>query len=216
MRRLVWLAGLVLQGPAGCTSSSLERVRDYNDDGLYLYAQGAYAQAAESFEAALALQPNDVALLYNAGQSRDRAGHHDRAERLYAVCLEKAPNHGSCRHALAVLQVREGRQDEAVKMVEDWLAREPNLAAPYAVDGWLWHQVGDLPRAQARLQQALQIDPHDMHALIELALVYEALHRPERALVLYERALSQNPHLPQVAERLDRLKAQGVKRPRPD
>jgi tetratricopeptide (TPR) repeat protein len=112
--------------------------------------------------------------------------------------------------------VREGRQDEAVKMVEDWLAREPNLAAPYAVDGWLWHQVGDLPRAQARLQQALQIDPHDMHALIELALVYEALHRPERALVLYERALSQNPHLPQVAERLDRLKAQGVKRPRPD
>jgi tetratricopeptide (TPR) repeat protein len=101
-------------------------------------------------------------------------------------------------------------------MAESWLASAPDRSGPYALDGWLWHQAGDLPRAQARLQQALEIEPRDSHALLELALVYEALRRPERALVLYERALEQNPNQSEVSQRLQRLQAQGVSRPRPD
>jgi Tfp pilus assembly protein PilF len=216
MRRLWWLAGLFLLGPAGCAPTAQDRLRDYNADGLHLYRQGAYAQAAESFEAALALAPDDPSLLYNTAQSHDRAGDAARAERHYTACLQRDANHGAARHGLAALMVRTGRQDEAARMVEDWLSREPERADAYAVDGWLWHQAGDLPRAQARLHQALERDPHNARALVELGLVYEALRRPERALVLYERALARDPNQPDVAERLRRLQSQGVKRPRPD
>jgi tetratricopeptide (TPR) repeat protein len=117
---------------------------------------------------------------------------------------------------LSALLVREGRQPEAVRMVQDWLAREPKRAAAYAEDGWLWHEAGDLPRAQARFQQALALDPHDCRALTELALVYEEMQRPDRAVVLYERCLEQNPNQPDVAKRLTGLLAKGVGRPRPD
>src|SRR5205085_1070565 len=82
-----------------------------------------------------------------------------------------------CRHALASLYVRQGHWPEATGLVRDWLAREPQRAAAYAEEGWLWRQAGDLPRAQARLQQALELDPHDPRALTELAQAYEDLQQ---------------------------------------
>src|SRR6266545_1576776 len=163
MRRVGWVLALVL-GAGGCAPTSQDRVRDYSLDGHAQYRQGRYADARASFEAALALKPDDVPLLFNVGQCCDRLGDAARAERAYAACLEREPNHAASRHALCALMVRDGRSDEAVRMVEAWLAREPKLAAAYAADGWLWHQAGDLPRAQARLQQALELDPHDVHA----------------------------------------------------
>ena len=122
------------------------------------------------------------------------------------------------RHRTTANPWRAGIDDVAshLALVDEWLQKQPNAAGPYAADGWLWFQAGDLPRAQGRLLQALERDPHDVQALTQLAQVYEALHRPERAVVLYERALRQDPAQPDVAQRLEALRSQGVKPPRPD
>jgi tetratricopeptide (TPR) repeat protein len=101
-------------------------------------------------------------------------------------------------------------------MVQQWLTREPQRAAAYAEDGWLLFQTGDLPRAQARLQQALGLDPHDTRTLVELARVYEAMNRPDRAVALYERVLERNPRQFEVASRIKALKSQGADQPHPD
>jgi tetratricopeptide (TPR) repeat protein len=200
----------------GCAQTAQERAQEYNEDGVQLYQSGRFVEARECFQAALALDAEDAALLYNLGQCHDRLGNLPRAEQSYNACLQRSPNHANSRHALATLLVRQGRWDEAVQMVQDWLAREPHLASAYAEDGWLWHQAGDLLRAQGRLQQALDLDPRDCRALTELALVYEAMQRPERALVLYERSLEQNPHQPDVKTRMSFLLTNGVNRPRPE
>jgi Flp pilus assembly protein TadD len=215
MRGAAWIAGL-LCCLGGCAPLEQERVRDYAEDGVYLFKRGDYANARESFQAALALQPNDPALLYNLGRCYERQGDFAKAERQYQACLERNPDHAECRHALAALLVRDGRGADATRMVKGWLASSPKLAAAHAEDGWLWFQAGDLPRAQAHLQEALELDPHDTRALLELAHVYEALQRPDRAYVLYERVLEQDPHRPEVIDRLNRLRAQGAGRPRPD
>jgi Flp pilus assembly protein TadD len=200
---------------AGCGQDVQERVRTFNQDGLYLYQQGDYAGAREEFQAALKLQPEDPGLMYNVGECYDRLGDTAHAEETYQKCLQKAPDHVRCRHALAALLVRTNRRKEAVYMIENWLAREPKRPDPYAEDGWLWHQAGDLPQAQARLQQALDLDPHNVRALNELALVYEDLGLPERALVLYERSIALDPRQPDVAERMNKLLAKGAGRPKP-
>ncbi len=208
-------AGLALFAGA-CADTAQERVRDYNEDGVYLYQRGEFARAGESFRAALELTPEDAGLLYNLAQCHDRLGDAAKAEQLYQECLKRDPDHAACRHSLTLLLARTGRRDEAARSVGEWLAKEPKRSAPYAADGWLLHQAGDLPRAQARLQQALDIDPHDVQALNELALIYEEMQRPERALVLYERALAQDARQPDVAKRVSRLRSQGVGPPRPD
>ena len=215
MRRVWLIAGMVL-GLAGCSTVAEERFHDYNEDGVQLFQQGNYADARESFQAALALKPEDPAVLYNLGECYAHLGDTAKAERFYQDCLHRAPNHVPCRHALAVLLVRANRRPEAARMIEHWLAQEPKLAAAYAEDGWFWRQAGDLPRAQARLQQALEFDPHDVRALTELAQIYETMQRPERALVLYERALERDPKQPELTNRINGLLAKGAGRPRPD
>jgi tetratricopeptide (TPR) repeat protein len=215
MRRAWVVVGLALC-LGGCASPQQERVRDYNEVGVTLYRQGNYAAAADSFQAALALTPADAALMYDAGQCYDRLGDAARAEQLYNKCLAQDAGHAGCRTALCQLLVRQGRTDEAVKMVEAWMAREPRRAAAYAADGWLWHHERNLPKAQARLQRALELDAHDHVALAELALVYEETHRPDRAVVLYERMLQEDPHQPDVVDRLNRLQGQKVGRPKFD
>jgi tetratricopeptide (TPR) repeat protein len=215
MVRLALLSGLLL-AVAACAETGQERLHEYNQDGVVLFQKGSYDHARESFEAALALKPGDPNILYNLGRCYEGLGQSGPAEQRYNECLRAAPDHADCRHALAALLVSHGRRDDAVKMAECWLTARPNLAAAYALDGWLWHQFGDLPRAQARLQQALEHDSRDTHALNELALVYEDMHRADRAAALYERSLDYRPDQPDVKVRLASLRASGTGAPRPD
>jgi Tfp pilus assembly protein PilF len=211
--RAVAAAALLI---GACAPTVQERVRDYNEDGVFLYKQGDYAHARESFQAALALQPGDVNLLYNLAQCHDRLGHDTQAESTYRDCLVRSPDNAQCRFALARLLIRQGRRQDAVQMTEEWLKRNPRQAGPYAVDGWLWEQYGDLPKAQSRFQQALTFDPHDNLAITELARLYELMSRPDRAAALYEKALDAQPDQPEVLDRLTALRKQGAARPHPD
>src|SRR5262249_45754790 len=205
MRRGVWWAWVsVLVG--ACAPMDHERLRDYNEIGVEAYERGQFSEARESFDAALRLVPDDAGLLFNLGQCHDQLGNRARAEELYKQCLERSTNHPECRHALTVLLVRENRQDDAVKMIDEWLEREPGLGNAYAEHAWLLHEQGDLPRAHARLQQALQFDPQNVRALTELGRIFEAMNYPERALVLYERALQIQPRQPELARRVREMK----------
>jgi tetratricopeptide (TPR) repeat protein len=201
---------------AGCVADTQERLADYNQDGVFLFRHGDYHAARECFQAALTLQPGDADLVYNIGECFDHEGSAARAEHEYLTCLQRNPDHADCRFALASLYARTQRLEDAAKMGQDWLAQRPQLAAAFALDGWVCERQGDLPRAQARLQQALEIDPNEPHALVTLGTVYEALNRPDRAAALYDLALQRRPDQPDVAQHLDALQAKGINKPRPD
>ncbi len=200
----------------GCADTVQQRVHEYNQDGVELFRKGAYSQARETFQAALNLKPHDANLLYNVGQCSEHLGQAAQAEQAYHDCLVINPNHTECRHALAVLLWQENKRTEAARMIEDWLSHEPQRAAAYVEHAWYYRQLGDIQRAQSRLQEALRLEPGDVRALVDLGQLYETTNRPERSLVLYERALEIQPDQPEVKLRLDSLKAQGVSRPRPD
>jgi Tfp pilus assembly protein PilF len=216
MRWWGWCVLLMLLNVAGCLAPSQEKVRAFSVDGVHLYKTGAYSDAKESFEAALALKPGDEHLMYNVGQCCDRLGQNARAERIYSDCLQRAPNHAECRHALGALLVREGRWQEATSLVRDWVTRDPKSATAAAEDAWLWRQYGDLPKARTRVEEALALDPHDNRALLEKAQIYETMQRPDRAVYLYEQALQYKPDQPDVLKRVSLLRSQGAERPRPD
>jgi tetratricopeptide (TPR) repeat protein len=201
---------------AGCTPASQERLRDYNEEGMLLYQQGDFKHAGECFEAGLKIRPNDPALLYNVGHCYDRIDRVDLAEKYYVACLTQDSNFADCRHAYLALLIRTGRKEQATQSVQAWLASAPQLAAAYAEEGWLWMQEGDLLKAQARLQQALDINPHDVNSLINLGQVYESLQRPDRALVLYQRALALSPNQLEVSRRIQILQSKGAVPPKPD
>ncbi len=201
----------------GCVSTQhQERVKLFNDDGMDQFARGNYREAKDSFRAALELSPNDPSLLFNAAQCYDRAGDTVRAEHYYTACLQRDPAHGDARLALMSVFYRTGRREEANRMIEQWLAKEPGLADVYVLDAWRLRQENALPQAQMRLQQALALEPANRRAMAEMGILYEVLGRPERSYVLYERILARNPNQVEINNRLEFLKTNGVKRPLPD
>src|SRR5208282_2379920 len=139
-----------------------------------------------------------------------------KAETYYQQCLEQDANHAPCRHALAVLWFRTGRAQQAEQFIEDWLTQDPKRADAYVEDGWRLRQEGSLNQAQARLQQALDLEPHNVRALTEMGLLYEVLQMPERAVVLYQRVLAEDPKQTDVTDRLNLLRQKKVGNPLPD
>ncbi len=200
----------------GCETTNQDRLQDYTQDGVFLFGRGEYQGARESFQEALRLKPEDPGLLYNIGQCCDRQGDYAQAENSYRQCLSKEANHAESRYALTVVLYRTGRRAEANRMIQEWLAQQPGLADPYALDGWRLRQENALPQAQGRLQQALGLDPLNVHTLTELAILYELLQMPDRALVLYERALQRDPRQPSLVARINHLRSKGVNPPLPD
>jgi tetratricopeptide (TPR) repeat protein len=200
----------------GCITAADQRVKDFNEDGVALFARGDFAAARESFEAALDLTPQDTGLLYNLGQCYDRMGDWRKAEQYYLTCLEAAPTHGDARQAHTALLYRTGRVPEANRAIVDWLEEQPSRADAYVLDAWRLRQEKALPQAQGRLQQALALEPKNRRALVEMGIVYEMMGMPERALALYERALQVDPRQSEVADRVQLMRARGIQRPLPD
>lgn len=200
----------------GCPAAIDHRVREFNEDGVALFAKGDYRNARDSFDCALTLTPQDASLLYNIGQCHDRLGDAVRAEQYYTQCLQIAPRHTEARQAYAALLHRLGRSAEANRMIEDWLAQEPRFADAHALEGWKLRQQRAYPEAQEQLQRALALDPGNRFAQTELAILYEQTNMPERALVLYERVLSRYPGQADLEKRVKDLRERGVKSPRPD
>jgi tetratricopeptide (TPR) repeat protein len=215
MRRVIWVAGLSLL-LASCAREAQERVREYNEDGIRLFQHGEYDHAREEFQAALRLRPGDPELIFNLGKCYERLGQTKQAVQIYQDCLQHDAYHTECRHALTVLLVHNGEQGEAQRLVQNWLCCAYRRADAYAEDGWLYRQAGDPIKAVKRFQQAIDLDPYNNRALVELAEIYEEMHYPERALQLYEQALAVKPEQSDIAKRVAALHARGVGRPHPE
>jgi tetratricopeptide (TPR) repeat protein len=214
MARLSILVVILFIGP--CVPASHQHLRHHTEDGVHLFKQGSYADARDCFKAALALKPNDPDLLYNLGQCHARMGQHDQAESLYKECLRHNSDHGDARHAWLLLLINSDRAGEGRRMIESWRQSRPQIAGPHVEEAWLRARDGDLDDARRFYQRALDLEPRHPRALVELAGVYEKLGRPERALVLYERALVAEPNQPAVARLVSEMRKRGVGRPHPD
>ncbi|MGL4551727.1 MAG: tetratricopeptide repeat protein [Gemmataceae bacterium] len=217
VRRAFPLAALL--AALGCVTPGMEAERArarHAADGQRAFRQGGYAEAREHYTAALTLQPDDPDLLYNLGRCAEGQGKKAEAEGLYRQAIDARPDHAPARRARTGLLIATGRRAEAERDVKAWLADRPQAAAAYVEDGWLSLQAGDVDSARGRFQQALDLDPRDGRAMVELGRIYERLDHPGRAADLYRRSLALDRDQPEVRERLSALEKAGFKGARPD
>ena len=206
MKQRGWLllaAGISLL--SGCAVTTAQQVSQLNEEGISQLQAEDYVAAKQRFEAALALEPDNAVTLYNLANAAHLSGDVASAERYYRASLERDLTNPACRHGLALLLLQTGRGAEAWQMIEAWRTAQPDSADALAEYGWMLRQKGDLPAAQLHLQHALEIDPKNVRALIELGILYETYAYPDRARELYIRALRQDPQQPEALDRLRRL-----------
>lgn len=194
---VLWLLWL-----AGCVSSAQRQVHDLNQQGVQHLMQREYAQAQLTFTQAAEMAPQDADILYHLATAAHYGGETAKAEQAYRSCLRLQPYHAKCRHGLNVLLLQQDKGKEAAEMTDEWRAKHPTSADAQAEHGWLLRESGDLPAAHAQLQQALQADPNNVRALVELGILYETYQYPDRARTLYERALIHDPYQMEAKARL--------------
>jgi Flp pilus assembly protein TadD len=207
MKRQVYgwmLLGLL----AGCASTPQRQAKELNQQGIEHLMRREYAQAEIHFSQAAQLTPQDPDVVYHLATAAHHAGDTGKAEASYRACLKLDPYHAKCRHGLAVLLIQQDKAKEAWQMTEEWLTQWPNSADAQAEHGWLLRTSGDFPTAQAQLQKALQTEPNNVRALVELGLLYETYQYPDRARALYERALLHDPYQMEAQTRLTSLSKQ--------
>lgn len=203
---LLALYGLAL---VGCSASQA-----LNSEGVRLYQNGNYSQAAEQFQRAIASNPkssnsyyNLASALHKNGKLYNRQEDLAQAEQLYNQCLEYDGNHAECYRGLAVLLADTNRQDAAFRLLEGWASRSPKLADPRIELARLLEETNNAPQASARLVEALAIDPHNSRALTALGRLRESAGDTQQALADYQRSLAINRFQPAIAARVASLQA---------
>jgi len=149
----------------------------------------AYAVLAE----ALASQPDNTDILYDAALTAERSGRPDLLEKHLRHLLSLRPDHAHALNALGYsLADRNIRLDEAFELITRALTHLPD--DPFITDslGWVQYRQGRLEEALATLERAYRSKP-DPEIAAHLGEVLWSLGRREEARRLLDEAVRQHP-----------------------
>ena len=174
-----------------------------------LVAQKKYPEA----EALLVKLQNDPRGFIDYIALKILEGRQQEAIQILSQRLNAQPNNETLRFALANVQARSGRYDDAIANFQKILGDNPNMrpaakAEMYGRIGGAQYQKGDLNAALASFTTASTLAPNDSGPVTQIALIYDQSGRTEQARVAYENALKLDPDNAQAMNNLAYLKAQ--------
>lgn len=197
-----------------CAGCSHLMATTQNAEGQRLVWQGNYPAAIAQFQQAAYNNPRDPQPFYNMavayhelGTRQGRTELLTQAENCYRQCLDRNRDHVAAHRGLAVLLVEENRNAEAFQLLEQWAASSPSLADARVELGRLYNDTQQRDKAQAHLQAALSIDPRSPSAMAALGQLHEQAGDYAQALTDYTRSLEYDQFQPEVAQRLNALRA---------
>src|SRR4029434_5596029 len=114
------------------------------------------------------------------------------AAEVYRRVIEAVPDHPRALHYAGVLAHQQGRNDEAIALLEKSLALAPQ-ADGYSNLGIVLQAAGKLESAIAAYRRAIAIDPSHANAYSNLGVVLRATGRPSESEAAYRRAIQLNP-----------------------
>ncbi|MCA9100851.1 MAG: tetratricopeptide repeat protein [Pirellulales bacterium] len=208
-------AGLCLAAVAVLTLSGCGMMaHGQNSEGVTLYQQGYYQKALESFQQAVASDPNNADAYYNIAATYHQLskvdsqhGYAEQAESYYNLALDHAPDHVDCHRGLAVLLVEQGSSDKAYRLLERWSERSPSLSEPHVELARLYEEFGDSENARQQLLAAIEIEPTSPRALTALGQLNEKEGNYAQALANYQRSLWHDSMQPDVQARVAALQS---------
>ncbi len=184
----------------------------HNLQGVRLYEQGQYDTALQTFQRALASDPENADAYYNmaatvhrVGVARQDESLTSQAESLYNRCLDLDGSHTDAYRGLTVLLAETGRSDRAFRLLKNWALREPGNPDARVELARLYEEYGEADTAKIHLTEALQINQHNARAWNALARLREQSGDYAQALANYQQSYQLNHFQPAVAERIASL-----------
>jgi predicted O-linked N-acetylglucosamine transferase (SPINDLY family) len=161
----------------------------HNNYGNVLRDLARHAEAVDSFDRALQIQPSYPEALCNRGGALQAMGRIDEALRNYDEALRFRPAYVDAHYNRGVAPQDLGRFEEAAQSYGHALKLQPAFAEAHYNTGNVLHELKRFEEAVKSYDSALRIrdsfaEAHNNrgNALLELGRVNEALHSYERAI----------------------------------
>lgn len=135
-------------------------------------ANGRGPQAIESYEKALAVDPEMTSLYQPLGLAYAEAGNDAKAETFLAKADENGLASSESRLARAMILSRQNRLDEAVAVIDQLITADPQFAAAYYQKGRIYDAGNNPEAALQAYQRAVAVDPAMASAWFDMGVIY--------------------------------------------
>jgi superkiller protein 3 len=135
--------------------------------------------------------PEALLALANKKMEQDR---YDEAEQILLGVRQKHPDFWIVYPHLYMLYTNEGRWDDALAVMRDYVDGQPDDLLGYRMLGMAAEQADDQATSRWAAEQLLKHDPTDLEAMMVLAAFAEEDGHPEAALAQYQAILHNDPN----------------------
>jgi tetratricopeptide (TPR) repeat protein len=160
----------------------------WNNLGNARSALGEVDASIAALERAIALDPRAAPTRVNLATALQTAGRNGEAETILRHAAEDFPKDPHVLHGLYGVLKAEGRDAEALLVLEGAVQRDPAHAGMQLTLGMEYGLVMDTARAEQAYLRVLDLDPHARDAYLGLAIQYEHTNREEELAPLIARA----------------------------
>ncbi|MGH7169542.1 MAG: tetratricopeptide repeat protein [Gemmataceae bacterium] len=143
--------------------------------------------------AALAIDPQQVAVLVNRGNAYARQGEFDKAVADYTKALELQPGDAALYRRRALVHTRNRALDAAIDDYTESLKREPRNLEAHANRGLVYTQKHDYDRALSDYNEAVRLNARDPALLFNRGNAYHAKGNHALALADYTEVIRLDP-----------------------
>lgn len=195
----VLLASLLLLAPLAACSDPEKAKAEHIARGESLLKERKFQEAALEFRNAVQIDENAAAAHWGlarsyegTGQFAEAMGELQRTIALDANNLDARTRLGNY-YLIGFQQTKSAQyKDEARRLAEEVLQRDPNHIEGHVLRGSLLFADGDRAGSLAALQKALELNPQRVETLMSLALYHRQVGDNAKAEETYQRALQIN------------------------
>jgi tetratricopeptide (TPR) repeat protein len=153
----------------------------WNNYGIALLDAQQYAASVEAFQHVAKLRPDYADIYTNIGIAYIQWEKYDDALPFLNKSLELAKENARALYYLALVQRNEGQVDEAIANLQKVAAQFPRSRDAHRELGFSFYQQHKYELARAEYENVQTIDPDDLAAHYNLAILYRRLGLKDKA-----------------------------------
>ena len=160
---------------------------------LIYYEQKRYEEAIGKFEELLETHPEDDRIIYYLGVIDENLKRDSRAEGQFIKIKAGSNFFKDARLHMAYLKVRAGKDEEAIKILEDSIKLKPGVGALYEYLAEIYRDHGDLAVAAEVLKTGIRRGQDKELLYYALGLIYDRAGQFENSMRAMRQILKLNP-----------------------